>query len=99
MDPAARRVRRLTSRRVEAVARDAGRIAAVDTRDGEAFSRTADVVLVVVGVRPNTSLLSAAGVSAGAGCQLTSQRADRAYSNPRAPTRYVETVRSTFRQV
>ncbi|MDQ0644359.1 NADPH-dependent 2,4-dienoyl-CoA reductase/sulfur reductase-like enzyme [Microbacterium murale] len=39
----------------------------MDTRDGEAFSRTADVVLVVVGVRPNTSLLSAAGASTGAG--------------------------------
>ncbi|QEA28517.1 CoA-disulfide reductase [Microbacterium sp. CBA3102] len=57
----------LTGTRVEAVACEAGRIAVTGTRDGEAFSRTADVVLVVVGVRPNTSLLTAAGATTGAG--------------------------------
>ncbi|KJL21310.1 MULTISPECIES: FAD-dependent oxidoreductase [Microbacterium] len=57
----------LTGTRVEAVAREAGRIAVTGTRDGEAFSRNADVVLVVVGVRPNTSLLTAAGATTGAG--------------------------------
>lgn len=57
----------LTGTRVEAVTREAGRIAVVGNREGEAFSRTADVVLVVVGVRPNTSLLTAAGATTGAG--------------------------------
>lgn len=57
----------LTGTRVEAVARDGGRITVTGTRDGEALSRTADVVLVVVGVRPNTSLLTAAGATTGAG--------------------------------
>jgi len=57
----------LTRTRVEAVIRDAAGISVRGTRDGEAFSRTADVVLVVVGVRPNTGLLTAAGASTGAG--------------------------------
>src|SRR5690606_33049346 len=57
----------VTRTRVEAVTRDAGRIAVLGTRDGEPFSRTADLILVVVGVRPNTSLLTAAGASIGAG--------------------------------
>lgn len=57
----------LTDTRVEAVTRDAGRITVAGTRDGDPFSRTADVVLVVVGVRPNTSLLTAAGATTGAG--------------------------------
>ncbi|WP_417512473.1 FAD-dependent oxidoreductase [Microbacterium sp.] len=57
----------LTRTRVEAVTRDEGRISVVGTRDGDAFSRTADVVLVVVGVRPNTGLLTDAGASTGAG--------------------------------
>ena len=57
----------LTGTRVEAVARDGGRITVTGTHDGEALSRTADVVLVVVGVRPNTSLLTAAGATTGAG--------------------------------
>lgn len=36
------------------------------TSRGEAFARTADLVLVVVGVRPNTELLERAGASLGA---------------------------------
>jgi len=37
------------------------------THTGEPFARTADLVLVVVGVRPNTELLESAGASLGAG--------------------------------
>lgn len=57
----------LTRTRVEAVDRVEAGIAVRGTRDGEVFSCTADVVLVVVGVRPNTDLLTAAGASTGAG--------------------------------
>ncbi|MCS3442685.1 FAD-dependent oxidoreductase [Microbacterium phyllosphaerae] len=57
----------LTRTHVHAVTRAAAGITVRGTRDGEEFSRTADVVLVVVGVRPNTSLLTAAGASTGAG--------------------------------
>lgn len=57
----------LTGTRIEAVTRDAGRLTVTGTRDGDAFSRSADLVLVVVGVRPNTSLLTAAGATTGAG--------------------------------
>ncbi len=37
------------------------------TRDGEAVTHTADLVLAVVGVRPNTTLLEQAGATLGAG--------------------------------
>ncbi|WP_438354469.1 FAD-dependent oxidoreductase [Microbacterium sp. CJ88] len=57
----------LTGTRIEAVTRDAGRLTVTGIRDGDAFSRSADLVLVVVGVRPNTSLLTAAGATTGAG--------------------------------
>lgn len=57
----------LTGTRIEAVTRDVGRLTVTGTRDGDAFSRNADLVLVVVGVRPNTSLLTAAGATTGAG--------------------------------
>lgn len=57
----------LTGVLVDAVSRDAESITVTGARDGEAFSRSADVVLVVVGVRPNTELLTAAGASTGAG--------------------------------
>lgn len=57
----------LTGTRIEAVTRDAGQLTVTGTRDGDAFSRSADVVLVVVGVRPNTSLLTAACATTGAG--------------------------------
>lgn len=57
----------LTGTRIEAVTRDAGRLTVTGIRDGDAFSRSADLVLVVVGVRPNTGLLTAAGATTGAG--------------------------------
>ncbi len=57
----------LTGTRIEAVTRDAGRLTVTGTRDGGAFARSADLVLVVVGVRPNTSLLTEAGATTGAG--------------------------------
>lgn len=57
----------LTRTRVEAVARKAGRLTVTGTRDGDAFTHSADLVLVVVGVRPNTSLLTSAGATTGAG--------------------------------
>ena len=56
-----------TGIRVEAVTRDAGRLTVTGIRYGDTFSRSADLVLVVVGVRPNTSLLTAAGAATGAG--------------------------------
>lgn len=57
----------LTGTRVHTVTRDDGRLTVTGTRDGGSFSRSADLVLVVVGVRPNTSLLTAAGAATGAG--------------------------------
>lgn len=57
----------LTGVLVDAVSRDTERITVTGARDGDAFSLSADVVLVVVGVRPNTGLLTAAGASIGAG--------------------------------
>lgn len=57
----------LTGTRIEGVTRDAGRLTVTGTRDGDAFSRSADLVLVVVGVRPNTRLLTEAGATTGAG--------------------------------
>jgi NADPH-dependent 2,4-dienoyl-CoA reductase/sulfur reductase-like enzyme len=57
----------ITDTRVASVARQDGSLVVAGSRDGEAFSRRADLVLVVVGVRPNTSLLTDAGASVGAG--------------------------------
>ncbi len=57
----------VTGTRVDAVTRDADRLTVTGTRDGDSFSRSADLVLVVVGVRPNTDLLTAAGATTGAG--------------------------------
>lgn len=57
----------VTGTRITSVARDDGRLTVTGTRDGGAFSRSADLVLVVVGVRPNTALLTAAGAATGAG--------------------------------
>ncbi|CAH0206338.1 FAD-dependent oxidoreductase [Microbacterium sp. Bi128] len=56
-----------TDTRVASVARDGGRLTVTGTRHGEPVAHTADLVLVVVGVRPNTELLTAAGASTGAG--------------------------------
>ncbi|MFZ4896341.1 FAD-dependent oxidoreductase [Plantibacter sp. Mn2098] len=57
----------VTGTRVERIDRQDGVLAVSGVRDGEAFTRTAELVLVVVGVRPNTSLLTAAGAETGAG--------------------------------
>ena len=57
----------LTGTRIQAVTRDTGRLTVTGTRAGDTFSRSADLVLVVVGVRPNTSLLTEAGATTGAG--------------------------------
>lgn len=57
----------VTGTRVAGIARDAGRLTVTGSRDGEDITRSADLVLVVVGVRPNTALLSAAGATLGAG--------------------------------
>jgi len=57
----------LTGTRIEAVMRETGRLTVTGTHDGDTFSRSADLVLVVVGVRPNTSLLTEAGATTGAG--------------------------------
>ena len=57
----------LTGTRIHAVTRADGRLTVTGIRDGDAFSRRADLVLVVVGVRPNTDLLTAAGATTGAG--------------------------------
>ncbi|MDN3445908.1 FAD-dependent oxidoreductase [Microbacterium sp. APC 3901] len=57
----------LTDTRVEEVSREAGRLTVSGSRDDEPFSRDADLVLVVVGVRPNTGLLTSAGAATGAG--------------------------------
>ena len=57
----------LTDTRVDEVSREAGRLTVSGSRDGAPFSRGADLVLVVVGVRPNTGLLTSAGAATGAG--------------------------------
>jgi NADPH-dependent 2,4-dienoyl-CoA reductase/sulfur reductase-like enzyme len=53
--------------RVAAVERAERGIAVHGTHDGTPFTATADVVLAVVGVRPNTDLLERAGARLGAG--------------------------------
>ncbi|MCS5721821.1 FAD-dependent oxidoreductase [Herbiconiux sp. CPCC 203407] len=58
----------VTGARVEGVARAAGgRLTVTGRENGEGYARTADVVLLVIGVRPNTSLLTDAGASVAAG--------------------------------
>ncbi|MGD8194591.1 FAD-dependent oxidoreductase [Herbiconiux sp. P18] len=57
----------VTNARVEGIARTGGRLTVTGFEGGRSSSRTADVVLLVVGVRPNTSLLTDAGASTGAG--------------------------------
>lgn len=56
-----------TETRVASISRERGRLTVAGTHRGEPVSHTADLVLVVVGVRPNTSLLTAAGATTGAG--------------------------------
>lgn len=56
-----------TDTRIDAVHRDGTRLSVTGSRHGAPVSHTADLVLVVVGVRPNTDLLTAAGATTGAG--------------------------------
>jgi NADPH-dependent 2,4-dienoyl-CoA reductase/sulfur reductase-like enzyme len=57
----------ITNSHVEAVARTADGLVVSGIHDGTAFSRTADLVLAVIGVRPNTELLTRAGATTGPG--------------------------------
>jgi NADPH-dependent 2,4-dienoyl-CoA reductase/sulfur reductase-like enzyme len=57
----------VTGARVAAVARHDGRLVVSGQDETGAFERGADLVLVVVGVRPNTSLLTDAAATTGAG--------------------------------
>ncbi len=57
----------VTGARVESVARIDEGLTVSGHHDGAPFERTADLVLAVVGVRPNTDLLERAGAQLGAG--------------------------------
>jgi NADPH-dependent 2,4-dienoyl-CoA reductase/sulfur reductase-like enzyme len=57
----------ITNTTVERVARDRRGLVVTGRRGGMAFSRGADLVLVVIGVRPNTELLTSAGATTGPG--------------------------------
>ncbi len=57
----------LTNTTVTGIDKTATGLTVHGTRNGEPITRTADVVLVVVGVRPNTDLLERAGARLGAG--------------------------------
>jgi NADPH-dependent 2,4-dienoyl-CoA reductase/sulfur reductase-like enzyme len=57
----------VTDTTVTGVAKTGGGLTVTGVRDGAAFEQTADLVLVVVGVRPNTSLLERAGATLGVG--------------------------------
>lgn len=57
----------VTGARVSTVAREGGALVVSGHDDSGAFTRTADLVLLVVGVRPNTSLLTDAGATTGPG--------------------------------
>ncbi|GAB3598105.1 FAD-dependent oxidoreductase [Microbacterium tumbae] len=57
----------VTGTTVTGIERTPAGLAVTGIRDDQPFSRTADLVLVVVGVRPNTELLEHAGASLGAG--------------------------------
>ncbi|ARJ07574.1 putative pyridine nucleotide-disulphide oxidoreductase [Cnuibacter physcomitrellae] len=57
----------VTGARVEGITRDSNGLTVTGFKDGNEYARIADLVLVVVGVRPNTSLLTDAGASVGAG--------------------------------
>lgn len=52
---------------VAGVEKTPGGLVVTGTRNGQPVTHTADLVLAVVGVRPNTSLLEAAGATLGAG--------------------------------
>ncbi|MGT2427540.1 MULTISPECIES: FAD-dependent oxidoreductase [Actinomycetes] len=57
----------VTKSRVESVSRSGSGLTVRGQHDGVPFERTADLVLAVVGVRPNTYLLERAGARLGAG--------------------------------
>jgi NADPH-dependent 2,4-dienoyl-CoA reductase/sulfur reductase-like enzyme len=57
----------VTGATVTAVGRTAGGLTVAAVRNGEEATFTADLVLLVVGVRPNTELLERAGARIGAG--------------------------------
>ncbi|GAA2751903.1 FAD-dependent oxidoreductase [Amnibacterium kyonggiense] len=57
----------ITSARVEAVTKTDHSLVVSGRHDDAPFERTADLVLAVVGVRPNTDLLQRAGAQLGAG--------------------------------
>jgi NADPH-dependent 2,4-dienoyl-CoA reductase/sulfur reductase-like enzyme len=57
----------VTNSRVESVTQSATGLTVSGRHDGVPFERTADLVLAVVGVRPNTELLERAGARLGAG--------------------------------
>jgi NADPH-dependent 2,4-dienoyl-CoA reductase/sulfur reductase-like enzyme len=57
----------VTGARVEAVNRTNGHLTVTGIENGRAYARTADLVLLVVGVTPNTSLLTEAGATTGPG--------------------------------
>ncbi|GEK79326.1 FAD-dependent oxidoreductase [Agrococcus baldri] len=67
----------LTDSTVVGVEKTDGGVVVRGTRRGEPFSRAADLVLVVVGVRPNTKLLERAGARLGAGHAVVVDRAMR----------------------
>lgn len=57
----------IVNTRVESVRTSAAGLVVVGVGDGEPFERTTDLVLAVVGVRPNTELLERAGATLGPG--------------------------------
>ena len=57
----------VTESRVETVTRGPGGLTVTGTHLGEPFARTTDLILAVVGVKPNTDLLQRAGATLGAG--------------------------------
>ena len=57
----------LTDSHVQAVARSTSGLTVTGSRHGQPFQHTADLVLAVVGARPNTALLERTGATLGAG--------------------------------
>ncbi len=57
----------VTNTRVEAISKDEHGLTVTGARHGKPFSRRAELVLVVVGVKPNTELLTAVGATVGVG--------------------------------
>ncbi|MBD8101427.1 FAD-dependent oxidoreductase [Plantibacter sp. CFBP 8775] len=57
----------ITGTRVEHLSKTSAGLTVTGLQDGRPFERSAELVLVVVGVQPNTSLLTEAGASTGPG--------------------------------